>query len=327
MKTRSPDSGPGFWPAVADSLLGSLMMVLLLAMGGVMMVVMQSRPAPGSDTIESLQKKLDQSESKLNEEFVSKAELLKEIEKLNALLRMLKRSTETEGKDLADKNKALGIDLSFLRGEVKRLEDDKLALLDLIKSLEKQIAGLNLSLEGFVGKAPQIIVLNDVTSFSFESGKAELSPAFIKDLHDIHFQNFVKEMNKNKSADTIEIIGHTDDNDLFSRGPPRKFSSLDRDLKNVMKGVLAANAVQPGSNVDLGLMRALAIMQEWKRWSAGEVMDPRIKNMAVRAYSASYGVAPGVPPESPGLEAKAQKESFERQSRRIEVRFTRLKSS
>ena len=94
-----------------------------------------------------------------------------------------------------------------------------------------------------------------------------------------------------------------------------------------MEGGLKANVVQPGSNVDLGLMRALAIMQEWKQWSANADIEPRIKNIALRVYSASYSVSPGnLPQHGFNPTEKTKSDEFDRLSRRIEVRFTRLKS-
>lgn len=201
----------------------------------------------------------------------------------------------------------LNLELNQAILELRRLLDEK----------NKQLAATNALLSK---KEPPIIEMADVTSMSFALGSAELGDAFSKILKEKYFPQFVKILEQYEVVDTIEIIGHTD------RSPVSKATSLDSKLILALQGELDVKYISPGSNADLGLMRSLAILQAWKAWISQQNVPDRIRNVNLRTYSAAYSVLPGKPPSDNGTEeSKLENERFDGASRRIEVRFTRLK--
>ena len=116
-------------------------------------------------------------------------------------------------------------------------------------------------------------------------------------------------------VNTIEIIGHTDDRKVTSVG------NFDESLPRALSGDLQPHALKSGSNADLGLWRAVAVMQQWKEWVNDLPEDEekkRLQELDVRCYSAAYGI----PPKN--LQ-NLQGDSLKAISRRIEIRFTELK--
>ncbi|MFM8294051.1 MAG: hypothetical protein ACKN9E_05830 [Microcystaceae cyanobacterium] len=69
-------------------------------------------------------------------------------------------------------------------------------------------------------------------------------------------------------------------------------------------------SLSPGSNADLGLMRALSVIQALQK-------NPKLKNLKFRAYSSAQLTLPN------GEFAPVNRES-DPTRRRIEIRFTRL---
>ena len=109
--------------------------------------------------------------------------------------------------------------------------------------------------------------------------------------------------------DLVEIIGHTDGQ--VNQGAS---SNLDTILENVANGKNSVNQLSPGSNADLGLMRALAvtnILQEIQK------KEGRLKGLQFRPYSAAQLVTPS------GSLAQINRNP-DAKRRRIEIRFTRL---
>ena len=96
---------------------------------------------------------------------------------------------------------------------------------------------------------PPIIILSEKNEdFRFPSGSAEVPSAFVKALQ----QEIIPELDrlsKRYQCDSIEIIGHTD-------GVPvtKSVSNMDYITHNVRKSV-------PGSNLDLGMLRAISVMK------------------------------------------------------------------
>ncbi|GGA32740.1 hypothetical protein [Okeania sp. KiyG1] len=108
-----------------------------------------------------------------------------------------------------------------------------------------------------------------------------------------------------KKGYIVQIIGHTDgeQNNRF------QVSNLDDRLEKVI-GNDNINNLTPASNVDLGLMRALAVVKELEK-------NPRLKQLGLkfRAYSAAQLYLPS------GEYARV--ECYPDQTRRrIEIRFS-----
>ncbi|MFN5515189.1 MAG: hypothetical protein ACK5CA_10675 [Cyanobacteriota bacterium] len=105
-------------------------------------------------------------------------------------------------------------------------------------------------------------------NFTFPLGEAELPPK----LRDYIRQKIIPDITEtvaNRSIDFIQVIGHTDGNPINRQG------NLDLKLNNTTK----VESLQAGSNADLGLMRALAVIQEIKK-------SGQVDGVQFRAYSA-----------------------------------------
>jgi len=150
--------------------------------------------------------------------------------------------------------------------------------------------------------ASPIIIDESSRNFKFKSGSAELNSQFKNRIS----TKIVPEINKilqSKEIDFIQIIGHTDGQVNNTN------SNLDQTLEAVAQGRQSVSRLTPGSNADLGLMRALAVVQELQK--------NQLKNVEFRAYSAAQLYSPG---EDGDILAKIYRQSQETR-RRIEIRF------
>lgn len=166
-----------------------------------------------------------------------------------------------------------------------------LLLLALFQSLE-----LNRRLQS----ATPIVIDEKSGKFKFKSGSAELNTEFKKYLKDNIIPQ-IKQTVKEKNIDFIQVIGHTDGQVLGLKG------NLDLNLEKVAKNQLKVNELNAGSNADLALMRALAVVQELQG-------NPDLKNVKFRAYSAAQLYLPS------GELAPLNRQGDEVR-RRIEIRF------
>lgn len=218
---RDDEVSEAYWPGVADSLLAALMIVMLLAFGGLVLFSMN----PNSTEAE--------------------------------LARMQRMYRE-----LAAKQAGLVVENEKLRLEIEKVKKEQ------------------------PPREPPIIELTDAQNVNFESGKAQISEAFSDRLREREFPRLRQIIDDNQTVDTIEIIGHTDDSPVgSSRG------NLDGNLAQVVAGALPARMLSAGSNADLGLMRAVAVEEEWRRWLSDKlIVLPRQIN--VRCYSAANAIPP-----------------------------------
>jgi len=202
----------------------------------------------------------------------------------------------------------------IIQKEVQSLPEllDKLELilkeknLEIIK-LKEEIEKLNKELS-ILRKKP-IIVLYD-TDFRFKEGSADITP-FKKKLE----SNILPEVHKNLNTlskfgiNTIEIVGHTD-----GQITSRKISNFDILLENVVLGLEDLNKLQFGSNVDLGLLRAISIYLFLKK-------NLQIEDINYRVYSAAQLIQPN------GKIINEINRNSVGKYRRIEIRFTKTDSN
>ncbi len=299
MRRSGRENQPGFWPGVSDTLLGALMMVLLLALGGLMLYALRPRPAElPSLKVAVLQEQI--------------ASLQKEVKTLRDRINLLE-----------DHIKILQGENADLKVHNKMLTDENVALKRRINELEEEVVTKDAIIATTAKKDPPIIQFTDVQTISFDSGEARLSEDFKADLEKTHFNSFVTTLEEYPVVDTIEIIGHTDRKEVSHT------STLDKNLDLVLQGGRMAEMISPGSNADLGLMRSLAVWQCWDSWLKKQALAPgsRARDIQVRVYSAACAVLPGTPPSpydgSP--ESKKANDEFDKSARRIEIRFTKLK--
>ena len=164
-----------------------------------------------------------------------------------------------------------------------------------VTELEIEIKKLN---------SPPVIIIRDSKSRRFESGSAEISgnlKGFIESDLVKQIENFAKEY----QGYIVEVIGHTDGQ--VNKGST---SNLDTQLEQVVKGNKSVSSLTAGSNADLGLMRALAVVQKLQN-------NSRLQELGLqfRAYSAAQLY------NSTGDYAEVNRNP-DQSRRRIEVRFT-----
>jgi flagellar motor protein MotB len=192
-------------------------------------------------------------------------------------------------------------DIETARAEVEALEQ-KVITLELVKGLR-------------LDDKPPIITIADADKrHFFSSGSAALTPDFEADLAAGGFQEIAAEILKRnrdgrQAVDTLEIIGHTDGVPVARRG------NLDSVLPVLLDGDSSGfERLSPGSNNDLGLLRALAIKHAWSEFVEQHPENEQLRPIAVRTYSAGQTL----PVDAGGYRAA------DARSRRIELRLTKL---
>ncbi|MBF2057140.1 MAG: hypothetical protein IGQ45_07920 [Cyanobacterium sp. T60_A2020_053] len=168
-----------------------------------------------------------------------------------------------------------------------------LLLLALFQSLE-----LNKRLQS----ATPIVIDEESGNFQFPSGSAELTPDLKSYITEIVTPQ-INQIIKTQDIDFIQVIGHTD-GQVVGAGVS---GNLDQNLEKVAQNQLSVKQLKPGSNGDLALMRALAVVQELQQ--QGE-----FKNVQFRAYSGAQLYLP-----SGGFAPVNRTQDDTR--RRIEIRF------
>jgi flagellar motor protein MotB len=152
---------------------------------------------------------------------------------------------------------------------------------------------------------PPIILFPESSKFKFASGQAELNPDF-KTYISNELAKEILTVTQQHDVDAIEVIGHTDGQPIGGVE-----SNLDDNLEKVNLNQLPLSELQPASNTDLGIMRALAVVQELKK------SGKEIAKLNFRAYSAGQLLL------EDGSPAPVNKGNIP-ERRRIEIRFTKL---
>jgi len=181
-----------------------------------------------------------------------------------------------------------------------------LLILSLMSFLFFAFTILSKKKEELRSDVPPIIIIPDDKAFRFPIGSAQLSQPLRQYIWGNLTQTILTNRRKYK-IDTIEVIGHTD-------GQPNQVpnGNLDSLLENSV-AVKKLDSLVPSSNVDLGLMRALAITIELYKV---QIKKSELKGLQFRAYSAGQLYLPNgsfaLPDRNP-----------DNSRRRIEVRFIR----
>ncbi|MFM7881505.1 MAG: hypothetical protein ACKO8H_06570 [Microcystis panniformis] len=148
--------------------------------------------------------------------------------------------------------------------------------------------------------ATPIVIDEKSGKFKFQSGSAELNPA-LKTYIRQRIIPAIETITKDREIDFIQVIGHTGGQGI------QKTSNLDKNIESVASRKQSVKMLVPGSNTDLGLMRALAVVQEIE--STG-----KLKNVKFRAFSAGQLYLPSGKLAAVNRDADASR-------RRIEIRF------
>jgi outer membrane protein OmpA-like peptidoglycan-associated protein len=207
--------------------------------------------------------------------------------------------------------------IRFFNNEISQLEASVTQQRQRVENAERQVRNFaaqartlqtQLDEETKRPKAPPIIVIQETGTYQFQSGSAALPESLNRYIR----QQLVAQIESNAAEyqiDVVEIIGHTDGQ--VNQGG---VSNLDQVLETVAKGNSSLNQLSPGSNADLGLMRALAVV---KILQEIQQKEGRLKGLQFRPYSAAQLVTPS------GTFAETNRNPDPKR-RRIEIRFTRL---
>ena len=155
--------------------------------------------------------------------------------------------------------------------------------------------------------APPVVVIQDSGGFQFDSGSASL-PQDLKQYITMDLVDRIERVSQQRNLYVVEIIGHTDGQVNFGNG------NLDQQLEEVAQGKSSVESLKPGSNADLGLMRALEVV---KQLQTVQEQTGRLKGVQFRPYSAAQLQLPS------GEFANANRNP-DANRRRIEIRFSPL---
>ncbi|NES07959.1 MAG: hypothetical protein F6K22_37350, partial [Okeania sp. SIO2F4] len=210
------------WPAFTDLMSNSFMILSLL----LLLAIIKSL------FIESISDANQNRAIKLQQEISSLQ---------NQLEQKTNQATSLQGK------------LGNLQNQVTQLQGLVTTSKDKLEQKSNRVTELETEIEKL--KSPPVIVIRDSQSRRFESGSAEISgdlKGFIEEDLVQQIEDFAKEY----QGYVVEVIGHTDGQ--VNKG---SISNLDTQLEQVAKGNESVSSLAAGSNADLGLMRALAVVQ------------------------------------------------------------------
>ena len=188
--------------------------------------------------------------------------------------------------------------------EVVKLYQQLATLQKNIKQKNKEINRLQKQTKNL--KSPPLIIIEDSPERNFKSGSAQLSPG-LRSFIETKLVNQIEDNTKKYPGYIIDIIGHTDGQ--INAGSS---SNLDTLLEKVAMGKEPISRLQPGSNADLGLMRALAVVKVLQDMQK----KGKLKGLKFRAYSAAQLFLP----QQRGYAPSNRNSDITR--RRIEIRFT-----
>ena len=148
--------------------------------------------------------------------------------------------------------------------------------------------------------AAPIIIDEKSGKFKFPSGRAEVT-SDLQEYIKTEIIPEIKKATKQGNIDFIQVIGHTDGQ------ATKSLSNLDVGLTTAATGSQTISSLKAGSNADLGLMRAVAVVQLLQRTRGFE-------QVKFRAYSAAQLYLPSG-------KLAASNQSADDSRRRIEIRF------
>ncbi|WP_036485713.1 flagellar motor protein [Myxosarcina sp. GI1] len=209
---------------------------------------------------------------------------------------------------------ALENELGESTDEIRQLQRGSARLKTLLNKSNSRIENREAEIESLESKisrltsAPPVVVIQDSGEYQFNSGSAEL-PSELQDYIISDLVDRIEQISKQRNLYVVEIIGHTD-GQVNAVGS----SNLDRELEAVANGQKQVSSLNPGSNADLGLMRALEVVKQLK---AVQRETGRLEGVEFRAYSAAQLLFPS------GDFADSSREPNPSR-RRIEIRFSPL---
>lgn len=209
-------------------------------------------------------------------------------------------------REIATLENELGESTSNVRQLKKTSSDLQRLLLSSNQQSRSQIDILQSEIRR-LKSAPPVVVIQDSGGYQFDSGSASL-PEELKDYITMDLVDRIERISQQRNLYVVEIIGHTDGQVNFGNG------NLDRQLEEVAQGKQPVDSLKPGSNADLGLMRALEVV---KQLQTVQEQTGRLRGVQFRPYSAAQLQLPTGEFASPNRNPDANR-------RRIEIRFSPL---
>ncbi len=167
----------------------------------------------------------------------------------------------------------LRVENDNLKQELASIKTDESKLRDDFEKLKQELK---------IRSSPPLWVFKDSDRddqgrpLRFATGKADIPPAlneFIRNEVAVDIRKKIRENRTIYEGYIIQVTGHTDGQKIT-----KSFSNLDDNLENVTADKKLANTLTAGSNADLGLMRALAVVK---------VLKQELPGWEFRAYSAA----------------------------------------
>ncbi len=209
-------------------------------------------------------------------------------------------------RELATLENELGESTSDVRQLKKASSELQRLLLDSNERSQNRVDILESEVER-LKSAPPTVVIQDSGGYQFDSGSAKL-PKDLKNYITMDLVDRIERISKQRNLYVVEIIGHTDGQVNFGSG------NLDQQLEQVAQGKQSVDSLKPGSNADLGLMRALEVV---KQLQTVQEQTRRLDGVQFHAYSAAQIQLPS------GDFSPANREP-DPSRRRIEIRFSPL---
>ncbi len=209
-------------------------------------------------------------------------------------------------RELATIENELGESTSDVRQLRKTSSELQKLLLDSNQRSQNRIDFLESRIQR-LQSAPPVVVIQDSGGYQFDSGSAKL-PDNLKDYITMDLVDRIERVSQERNLYVVEIIGHTDGQVNFGSG------NLDRQLEAVAQGKQPIDTLKPGSNADLGLMRALEVV---KQLQSVQEKTGRLEGVEFRAYSAAQIQLPTGDFSPASRQPDASR-------RRIEIRFSPL---
>lgn len=229
-----------------------------------------------------------------------------EMERLLKENEELRRQIESLQQQIAKLLGAVGGDPEAIKKIIRENEE-----------LKRKNTDLNTQLHD---KPPNIRISEEKKEYRFESGSSVMGPDFVKGLNSNEFSRLASEIVERQKegrvkVDTLEIIGHTDG------APVGRGGNLDQMLPEILAGTRSdISLLSPGSNNDLGLLRALAVRMQWELYVETHQHRDVLSKINIRCYSAGQTILP-----HPDTKAEiAEFRKSDPSARRIEMRLTRL---
>ena len=320
MQDEHPQHFASYWPSVSDIFI-TLFVVAIVMVGSVSYVLMPKGKASTDRPIlvaVGLDMKHIRNPVNLMRRAIAKEELRPSQTPAEVIGGLDQTANDVVSvlKELEKANRQLHEENARLKDQVKTLVEESKDPKSLIESLQLKLAS---ALQELNDKPPIIRIDEATREYRFGSGSAVMQPAFKENLNQREFKRLAEEIIKRNSqgahrVDTLEVVGHTDGEALHRRG------NLDYKLPAYLSGIdQHIEELQPGSNNDLGLLRALSLRSAWGDFVRGHPQHEVLEAVSVRCYSAGQTI-----PEGKNYKVPDSYRLREETLRRIEVRLTKL---